>query len=668
MALGRPSSLRIVGRKHWLAGCAASLALVLFMVTTTSFYKSINSMVARGDDTSMDGEPSRQPLATQTRSPAHQVSDVIAPSAAVARPSSSTSWNVQYLPSSISGMVDYYHATNLQPQSLRMMLAPVAYADMQCDALMIRHEEEYRDAVSRIDFTRPPKYKMPWYFHDPFALCGRYMLTHLTDGKPHFVHRLVVNHPAKVPPSPAAAIENQQLPLAYVTADPTKVYGDVVHIEHCGMCRSAPSQTGRNDDAEVNRNDGVWSCNEDILLQARLISENRVISADVTEDATSPNRLRVAFRITEPGVYVLEVKVVHLHGGSSNASNPKSLGVIGIRASDHNKKSFKYNLACDMQRHIYGSPMQIVAVPPAVVTTASNVKPLCTLHTLNQSIGAGEWVRVPSGSTCDSYHQGAYCVGDPTWLTDACGFNKELVWVPDSCRMRVYSPPKGPEKSCLRRGRSGFLLLVGDSVTREYVQNCRLFDFRNARLHCLFANIALEGQHYSLDYAKAVVKAMMEALTSNRPGVFATNLGIHHMIGKSSTEQWMEFIDLFVAAWKSARIEILDVGTDKWLLEKAVWLGPPTIHYARHGMGYQRALLWDTIAWSKLSPLGFRRLYAVAPTLSRTEATWDGLHYASAKGKVQSPWRNRAAPVLLWNGGVANMLFNMLLNLICDDV
>jgi hypothetical protein len=161
---------------------------------------------------------------------------------------------------------------------------------------------------------------------------------------------------------------------------------------------------------------------------------------------------------------------------------------------------------------------------------------------------------------------------------------------------------------------------------------------------------------------------MMEQIKLNKPGALATNLGIHHMIGKSTTDQWIEFIDTFVAAWKRERLQILHIGTDEWLLEKAVWLGSPTIHYARHGMGFQRGKLWDQLAWERLEPLGFRRLYAIAPTLSRTEASWDGLHYAAQKGKVQSPWRNRNASVLPWNGGVSNMLFVMLLNLLCNDV
>jgi hypothetical protein len=220
-------------------------------------------------------------------------------------------------------------------------------------------------------------------------------------------------------------------------------------------------------------------------------------------------------------------------------------------------------------------------------------------------------------------------------------------------------------------------MLVGDSVTREYAMNCALFDLKAAKLECLFNNIAMEGKHYSKDYAIAVAKVIIDNIRTNNPSVFATNLGIHHVIGPCTTGQWTEFIDIFASLWR-ANITWASFSDEqqggsvelktKWRLEKAIWLGPPTIQYARLGMGPQRAAEWDAIAWARLEPLGFQRLYAIAPTASREESTWDGLHYAAQKGKVQSPWRNKDVQPGKWNGGVANMLFTMLLNLICNSV
>lgn len=597
-------------------------------------------------------EISQPPLASTTGADAVSATRIV---------NSMANWNIDYLPPIMNSMVQYHKATSLQPNSLDAMRPPAEYHHMTCPQLQQRHQLEYLQVAGRIDFTRPPKYKMPWYFHDPYAICGRYLLTHhqrdfqqdLLKETPRLLHRVVVRSGTE-----GGETSDAQMVVAKVTAGEWSV--GAVYVEHCGLCASNPGDT----------------CSDDVLILARLISDLSVVSADVLPlvavSGGQPPHHPLRFLLRHPGEYTLEVTLVHVNGSSSNVSWPRSMGVIGIRASDHNKKSFKYNLACDLQRHVYGSPLKVLAQAPeqhadnAAGIRQGALKPLCTVANYNQSIGSGHWERIPYKTSCEAHHGGALCSGDPTWLTDACGFNNELVWVPDSCRMRVYSPPKGPTESCLKRGRGGFLLFVGDSVAREYVQNCRLFDLRSAKLHCMFANIALEGQHYSLDYAKAVVKAMIDSLKQNRPGVLATNLGIHHMIGKSSTEQWVEFIDVFIAAWKAEAFQVLPVGTDQWLLEKAVWLGPPTIHYARHGMGHQRAVLWDEIAWRRLQPLGFIRLYAIAPTLSRTEATWDGLHYASYKGKVQSPWRNRNAPVLLWNGGVSNMLFNVLLNLACD--
>lgn len=615
---------------------AAAIALaLLFALSGSRFVASLSD----SSDTIPQLAATKVPLTASPATPS------IAPTDTKVEGSTNvtaTGFDIEYLPPILDSMVSYYKG-NLWPKSLSMMLPPVQYSDdaMSCSALRARHQEEVKEASSRVDFSRPPKYKMPWYFHDPYALCGRYQLTHLLNGDPLFVHRLKVSSASKRESKSQA----DQMAVARVAVGEWSD-GDIT-IEHCGSCAEKGAR---------------MPCSEDVLLMARLVGKDTVTSADVV--AGSDGQLRLRFLLREPGEYVLEVKVTHVNGSHHNASIPKSLGVIGIRASDQNKKSFKYNLACDLQRHVHGSPLKVIA--EGLSSKVLNDAPLCSNRTLVQEIGAGHWARVPYNVSCDDWKGGRVCAGDPKWMTDACGFNKELIWRPDSCKFRVYSPPAGPPTSCLKRGKSGFLLLVGDSVTREYVQNCRLFDFRSAKLHCLFNNIALEGQHYSRDYAVAVAKAIIDSLRTNRPGVFATNLGVHHMIGKSSTEQWIEFIDIFVELWIAAKFEILPVGTDQWLLEKAVWLGPPTIQYARHGMGYQRGALWDEIAWAKLKPLGFLRLYAIPATLARTEGTWDGLHYASQKGKVQSPWRNREAPVLLWNGGVSNMLFNMLLNLICE--
>jgi hypothetical protein len=279
------------------------------------------------------------------------------------------------------------------------------------------------------------------------------------------------------------------------------------------------------------------------------------------------------------------------------------------------------------------------------------------------------------------------CWGNPAWLTDAAGFNTNLLWAPEGCKYRFYTPPMGPQQSCLRAGAgTGFLLLVGDSVTREYAKACLLFNLRPAKLVCQFANIALEGQHYSRDYADAVARTIVDNIVNNNAATFATNLGIHHMIGPCSTAQWAEFVGVFVDKWR-ARV-VWAKGADPTAaggagagekkntsypggkdprLEAAVWLGPPTIHYARKGMGAQRAQQWDEIAWAALGPLGFRRLHALTPTRARQEATWDGLHYAAERGKRQTRQRNKAAKAYHWNGGVANMLFTMLLNVLCNS-
>ena len=525
----------------------------------------------------------------------------------------------------------------------------------------------------------------------------------------------------------------------------------------------------------------------DVLLTARLVSEHGFQSARVVphhhhrrgggaaiptdapreEDVGSKTARAVqgaslggspwydvTFTAHEEGMYALEVKAVHVNGSSNDPKMPKSLGVVGIRAADDaNRKTFMYNDVCDDQRHVVGSPLIVVvlprattrrtdpgglaAIPPDQNAIQARLPPLCR----RADHADGRWVRA-STVAMNCRAGSPYCLGDPRWLTDASAYNTDMVWAPPDCRFRLFNPPSGPTASCLRHGGGGppgALLLVGDSVTREYAKNCALFHLRGAQLVCVFANIALEGQHYSRDYAAAVADAILDNLIQHNAAVFVTNLGIHHMIGPCTTEQWREFVGLFVQRWH-ARIRfhsgrsVSDEGvasmrleqeggenvshgkresrhrrseepspphttedsppalrssqTDEFKpsrggsggrpalltyapgqrprLEKAVWTSPPTIHYARKGMGAQRAREWDRIAWAALQPLGFRRLDALAVTASRQEGTWDGLHYASERNKRQTAHRNRDVRPATWNGGVANMLFTMLLNIICD--
>jgi hypothetical protein len=608
-----------------------------------------------------------------------------------------------------------------------------------CRSLVTHLEAEYDDAKKRYNnFQASAAYKMPWYYHDPFPVCGQLLLMHLQGGPRHvFSLRLPPNRLRKPPPS-AAALEFKDLPLikesaAKATGKDNLIGGGIdddtetlfakvgetvldVFVEDCGSCGSAAgiSTQTPDDEAECRKH-------ADVLLTARLVGINGFIPATVRPireaiveqqlrggGAAPPEphfagrggALRVAFTVSMPGVYSLEVKAVHVHGESTDPKLPRSLGVIGIRAVESgNRKSFKYNGLCDEQRHIYGSPVRVVALEtglpvaltdlPSTVKLPTTVPPFCDRanHT------SGRWVRFTPTSCHD--RQNPYCFGNPAWLSDAAAYNTNYLWAPDGCRYAFFDPPTAPAGSCLTVPNQGpvFLLLVGDSVTREYTKNCLQFsNLRKAKLHCLFANIALEGQHYSVDYATSVARVVIENVKTNNAGVFVTNLGIHHMIGPCTTEQWAAFVAIFAELWKKeilwhpqahrgtryltteagkrvseggALPALYPKGTTVAKLERAIWLGPPTIHYARKGMGAQRAALWDQIAWAKLEPLGFERVYAIAPTAARQESTWDGLHYASERNKVQTRWRNTDISPRQWNGGVANMLFTMLLNLIC---
>lgn len=592
---------------------------------------------------------------------------------------------------------------------------------LSCPIVAKEVEEDYAAAAKRYKgFTPSPSFKMPWYFHDPHPVCGQQLLRHLFGAPKHALAARLASQahsprrdamPAPRGSRPAdgshAALRldsgvDHATETVHATAG--KATADI-YIEDCGMCRDPAASSA------------AWCADSDVLVTARLVGYNafaalpvwrvaangalRLVgtvaptAAEVAAASAATSRgsmFRVAFTAHAPGVYALEVKVVHLNGTSDDPKKPRSLGVIGIRAVDGGRKAFKYNAGCDEQRHVVGSPFRVVVhaagsdaigelTAEGSTTVVEPVPPFCTSanHT------RGRWVRF-TDTTCRQ-PDSPLCAGDPSWLTDASAYNTDYLWVPDGCRYRYYSPPAGPRRACLAMGSRGFLLLVGDSVTREYAKNCLQFDLRPARMQCLFANIALEGQHFSTDYARAVVDVIIENIKTNNAAVLATNLGIHHMIGPCSTAQWREFVALFVAAfqrevvWANVSGRQLQTAAGRAYgdgtlpakypkgqpprLERAVWMGPPTIHYARKGMGLQRGHLWDEIAWAALEPLGFERLNALVPTASRQEGTWDGLHYASERNKVQTRWRNKHVAPRTWNGGVANTLFVMLLNLLC---
>jgi hypothetical protein len=197
---------------------------------------------------------------------------------------------------------------------------------------------------------------------------------------------------------------------------------------------------------------------------------------------------------------------------------------------------------------------------------------------------------------------------------------------------------------------------VGDSVIREYYQNCLLFKLQDAGLTCNFENIVLKGQYYTESYATSVASVIAQNVKKANPVVFATNLGMMHVIGHATTRQWRYFVEEFASHWKK--------GSQPNIVRK-VWLGPPTIHYASQGMGAQRARKWDEVAWEVLSPLGFERLDAFTVTASREEASWDGLHLAAERGKTQSKVVHPNTPLRRWNGGVSSMLFAILLARVC---
>ncbi|KEG07816.1 hypothetical protein DQ04_08751020 [Trypanosoma grayi] len=613
-----------------------------------------------------------------------------------------------YLPATVS-VIPRFYANTRKWDSLSMMLPPRHYQLMKCPGLLMRHHLEYNRVSERINFTEGPLFSVPGFFYNPYPLCGRYLLSYLMDGRHPYVFVLRVESAS----STSSTLKHNTMTVKAGT------WSDDVIIEQCGQCVELADVEDRKD-----------PCAVDILFMARLLSDHRVLHAEALPgDGLWRGGRRVAsvirFRVHDPGEYALEVKMVHVNGTSSVPEAPKTLGLVGTRATVNGRKSFLYGEVCDIQRNVYGSPLR-VRVLPAVDVPATTIPPFCNFSTNYNSSEGGQWVRFIDGAEPDtpegSPHPLAancitgdrYCYGNPISLTDSCGHNNHLVWVPSTCRLRIFQMNSGgPSTGCLRthplRLTTAYVLFLGDSVMREYKSNCDAMRFspKGSQLVCAFANIAPEGKYASPEYISSVVRAMLESVTNNRPlGVFATNLGIQHMIGKATMSQWTMLLDTFVHEWRKQNVTVLrgpyttmppfgapaaeaSVGDSEWqrymweqnrrsrsimnstkpmstpYMEWAIWISPPTVHYSRYGMTYQRELLWDRVAYERLQKIGFIRLDTVTPTLSRPEGSWDGLHQLSQLGKVQSPWRNRKAATHKFNGGVSFMLFLILTNVIC---
>ncbi|KAH9588808.1 hypothetical protein LSM04_009364 [Trypanosoma melophagium] len=617
-----------------------------------------------------------------------------------------------YLPATISVIVKYYAKTK-EWDSLSMMLPPRYYQQMTCPQLRYRHQIEYTTVIQRINFTEGPKFSVYGFFYNPYPLCGRYLLSYLTSKQHPYLFALRVK-------SSNATLSSDILTV------PTGEWNSDFFIEQCGECLETATD-----------NTGLDPCAVDILFMARLMNDNRVLHAEVLPSNKTLKGGRKITRIirffaTDPGDYILEVKMVHVNGTSDDVQVPKTLGFVGTRATVNNRKAFLYGEVCDIQRNIYGSPLRVRVV--AINNTEKNtMTPFCNISTNYNTSEGGQWVRFVDGAYPDT-PEGVphllaanctlgdhYCYGNPISLTDACGHNNHLVWVPSTCRLRIFAMKSGgPSTGCLRvpplQGRKAFMLLIGDSVMREYKSNCDALRLgqRGSNLTCVFANIAPEGKYFSQSYAHSVVRSMIDNVENTRPlGVLVTNFGIQHMIGKATTSQWIMFVDAFVHEWCRRNVTVLrgpytpmsplgapkalrddEIDGSEWQLymkkqngrtltiinyteeevkgqkfpaymEWAIWLSPPTVHYARHGMTHQRELLWDRLAYERLRKIGFIRIDTMTPTLSRQEGSWDGLHHLSQYGKVQSAWRNRKAALHKFNGGVSFMLFLILTNVIC---
>eukprot|EP01064_Diplonema_japonicum_P013800 TRINITY_DN21358_c0_g1_i1.p1 TRINITY_DN21358_c0_g1~~TRINITY_DN21358_c0_g1_i1.p1 ORF type:complete len:569 (+),score=54.04 TRINITY_DN21358_c0_g1_i1:40-1707(+) len=461
--------------------------------------------------------------------------------------------------------------------------------------------KEYTKALSGVNFSAPPKYDLPGRFHEGDAFCGKYLLWNLTGGNDLW-------H------ATGSGLQN----TTTLTPCTVSLHNCAESPNHCSDVHFVARLTGPT------------------IVPAEVVKRQNECAFDIT------------FMAYEPGDYELHIKMAHLNGSSEDARKAISLGVDRGRVRIDGRKLYVRHKTCASHRHIDGSPFKVAISGEPLHPLNKTGTPLCR----NGNYTRGRWVTF-NNQMCQTPQP--YCSGHPWWLSDSYGYNVDHLWAPTQCHYHLYAPPNGPQKFCF--DRQGVIGFVGDSIAREYVQNCRIFyTHTEAGFRCEHWHMIIKGEAYSKEYAKSVVKVVVDKIHNDKPVALAVNFGMMHMIGMCNDTAWDYFMRYF-AEELTKRPPVAPM--------RKIWLGAPQVHYATRGMTATRAARWDAIALSHLAPLGFESFNSTPITAPKEEGAWDGLHNAAEKGHKQAKVRNRRVKEWKWNGGVSHMLWNALLNMLC---
>lgn len=419
-----------------------------------------------------------------------------------------------------------------------------------------------------------------------------------------------------------------------------------IRLENCAKANGEATQ------AKYTRGDGEpqGHCT-DLYIASRLVGPSIVAGRIYRQENCG---FEIAFVVEDPGRYQLEIQVVWLDGLGPEKKVPSHPIILRKIHSKFGKKphqKYVFNEACERQTHIVGSPFDVTVTASSLGSSAAKELPICTFEHRH---GHGRWIHHHNDVPCNSTT--LYCSGDPSLLNDAKPFNEDFLWAPLECRFHFYGYRQGPSRPCANR--KGPMLLMGDSTTREYAQNLKLFDLSKSNLQPSYANWKLDWQYFSRPMAEKSVARLGHELQGSRPVVLAANLGPLHLIGGLKTSEWEFYVDQWEKLFRTQ---------DLRFIEKKVFIGPAAVHYATNDMTAQRMMNWMSYAQKKLEPLGFQYVAAWNMTEGRPESSWDGVHYAAEKGKAQMKKIRRKRRVFKWNGGVSVMLTNALINFLCPD-
>eukprot|EP00759_Apiculatamorpha_spiralis_P041141 PhF_6_TR39722/c0_g1_i5/m.59144 len=299
----------------------------------------------------------------------------------------------------------------------------------------------------------------------------------------------------------------------------------------------------------------------EVAFGVRLESSNALVAGRVTRQTSSNScGYDIHYTVLDAGEYVVDVRAVWLDpfgpDRTRNKTHPVTLRKTHSKFGKKPNQHYVYNKPCEEQTHIHGSPLVLTVTEEQLKANGgSGETSEKRCYQSNVTITTpGRWRRHDNSK--ESCSTPTICEGDPRFLNDAKPFNKDWVWTPKGCHYKVWKASTGPTHQCVKR--RGLLMMLGDSTTREYAQNLRMFDLSKVGLKLYYANWKLEHQYFSRQMAQDALGRFPAELHQTKPVVVAVNLGPLHLIAGISTPDWEFYVDQWVKVFRDNQFPYLE--------------------------------------------------------------------------------------------------------------